>query len=175
MSSLWLPFATRNRYTQQIPSSDRLPLTPQAKMTKSHAGVSFFRVPLYSFQGSFFLENLWKPREIGRFLERMMVEKNGTSKPFCGAPKKKQGALISATATQWIPASTARNPVASPWFPAKQPGKWIRQPGKWIPCRKTPREPTRRQPGIFSGWEQGRLALATSKVVGGHESPLPFA
>ena len=54
---------------------------------KDGAWFVHFRAPstwgnlAYSFQGCFFLENLRKPRENGRFLERTVVEKNGESNP----------------------------------------------------------------------------------------------
>ena len=47
-----------------------------------------YRYLPYSFQGSFFLDNLLKSRENGRFLERMTVENNGKS-----TPRKLAGAI----------------------------------------------------------------------------------
>ena len=69
------------------PVDQKLPLrTLPIKISKAGAVAleAFLGVPSNSilFQGSFFLENLRKPRENGRFWERTMVEKNGWNHPL---------------------------------------------------------------------------------------------
>ena len=55
---------------------------PPKPPTKTGANYKNFQGYLpHSFQGSFFLENLQKPRENGCFVKRTMVEKNGESTP----------------------------------------------------------------------------------------------
>ena len=64
----------------------------------------------HSFQGSFFLENLRKPRENARFLERTMVEKNGSKQPlehwFNLAEEKHVQILWLCSDMAWSPTNT---------------------------------------------------------------------